>query len=86
MTIFIIAILVQTIIFLVAVLLILGEMKKFLREVIYVLKSQNVYEAKEVLKEEPPENFEEAQVSLEDLNPEQALEILTKSKSEEVEI
>jgi hypothetical protein len=74
-----IGIILLNIIWIVFLVLVLNEVKKFLRETLYLLKSRDVFEAKQVLKEEKeePEIFEK-EIPLEDFDPDKAIELLKK--------
>jgi len=56
----------------------LRELKKFLREVLYLMKAKDVYEAKAVLEEKKEEEPHVEEIPLEEMEPEKAVELLQK--------
>ena len=85
MEILIIALIIQQVIFVAVLLYVLKALKDFLKEVLIILKSKDVYEAKEVLEQKPPEPKEEI-IPFEDLPPEQALRLLNEELKKQAEI
>lgn len=81
---YLIVIIVQQLIFVLAILLLLYRLEKFLRDILLLLKTKDFYEAKEVLKpEKEEEKPEEKYYHLEEFDPEKVLNLLNQVEEKE---
>lgn len=79
-----IVIIVQQIVFILAILFLLYRLEKFLRDVLLLIKTKDFYEAKEVLKpEKEEEKPEEKYYHLEEFDPEKVLNLLNQVERKE---